>query len=337
MKLLSLFISRSTTARRLIAGAALIIGLAPLAPAQILYVANSSSQTIGSYHLDGSVINTSFINTSSVGMPTELAVSGSTLYVATINSIISYDLNDDNPTGTTLISGIVGGSVKMAVSGATLYVAEEGNGSIRTYNANNGTLLNAGFVTGLGTNLSNLRVAATDSHLFVANATASGGGIQIYDLSIGTPPGQMIANITPTSDGDTYGMAVSGDTLFTAHHATDTVNSYQYSTATAYADPLIAGLGDPRGLAVFGSTLYVANSSTGTIGSYNLDGSVINASLITGISGAYGLAIGAAAVPEPASYALMLGLGGLVMAGTVRYRRRQSGSQRNAAKLPQTD
>lgn len=336
MKLLSLPIARSTKAHRLI-GAALTLGLATFAPAQVLYVANSSSQTIGSYHLDGSAINTSFINTSSVGMPTELAVSGSTLYVATINSIISYDLNDDNPTGTTLISGITGGSVKMAVSGATLYVAEESNGSIRTYNANTGALLNAGFVTGLGTNLSNLRLAATDSHLFVANATAPGVGIQIYDLSIGTLPGQMIARIAPTSDGDTYGMAVSGGTLFTAHHSTDTVNSYQYSTATAYADPLIAGLGDPRGLAVFGSTLYVANSSTGTIGSYNLNGSVINASLITGISGAYGLAIGAAAVPEPASYALMLGLGGLFMVGVVRYRRRQTEAQRDSAKLPPSE
>ena len=80
-----------------------------------------------------------------------------------------------------------------------------------------------------------------------------------------------------------------------------------------------------------GSHLFVTNyfpdtlsgAAAGTIGEYTTDGATVNAALVTGLTGSYGLAIGPSAVPEPSTWALMLiGFSGLGYAAWRRTGRR---------------
>ena len=86
-------------------------------------------------------------------------------------------------------------------------------------------------------------------------------------------------------------MALSPDQskLFVTDHYSNTIGEYDAATGVAINAALIAGLDLPTGIAISGSHLYVANAGAGTIGEYNLDGTVINAALVTGLSGGYQL------------------------------------------------
>jgi len=50
-------------------------------------------------------------------------------------------------------------------------------------------------------------------------------------------------------------------------------------------------LSEPAGIAISGNNLYIANYESGTIGEYGLNGSPVNASLISGLHDPNGIAI----------------------------------------------
>jgi hypothetical protein len=82
---------------------------------------------------------------------------------------------------------------------------------------------------------------------------------------------------------------------------------------------LISGLSGPQGIAISGSHIFVTNSRGGNVGEYNLDGTVVNPSLISGLDEPLGIAVEGTAVPEPSTYAAILGF---VSMGFVVIRRR---------------
>ena len=84
---------------------------------------------------------------------------------------------------------------------------------------------------------------------------------------------------------------------------------------------LISGLGLYGDIAVSGSDLFVVNNSGGTIGEYTTSGALVNAALISGLNGPWGIAI--VPTPEPSSLTLLgLVIGGLAYCGFRRYAKR---------------
>jgi PEP-CTERM motif len=112
-------------------------------------------------------------------------------------------------------------------------------------------------------------------------------------------------------------VAASGSNLFTVYQFG--VGEYDASGGTV-AVPLVSGLDSyPIGIAESGSDLFVLTNST--IGQYNaFTGAAINASLVSGLSSLNGgFAVEGTAVPEPSTYAAILGF---VSMGFVMIRRR---------------
>jgi hypothetical protein len=89
------------------------------------------------------------------------------------------------------------------------------------------------------------------------------------------------------------GLAVSGSDLFVVNRNNGTIGEYTTSGATVNA-ALVSNLGNnnPFGLAVSGSNLFVTDITNGTIGEYNATtGKAVNATLITGLSEPWGIAV----------------------------------------------
>jgi hypothetical protein len=97
--------------------------------------------------------------------------------------------------------------------------------------------------------------------------------------------------------------AAKGDTIYLSQYENgpEAVGEYNAATGAAIDPSFITGLAAATALALSGNTLYVANygmgtssgaTIDGTVGAYNATtGAAINADLITGISGATGLAV----------------------------------------------
>jgi hypothetical protein len=69
--------------------------------------------------------------------------------------------------------------------------------------------------------------------------------------------------------------------------------------------------------------IFVVNTSADTIGEYTNSGATVNASLVSGLNGPFGIAV-SAPVPEPSTYAMMLA--GLGLIGFIAYRRKSNSS-----------
>jgi uncharacterized protein YjiK len=103
--------------------------------------------------------------------------------------------------------------------------------------------------------------------------------------------------------------------IFVVNNVSGTIGEYTTSGATVNAS-LISGLSTPAGIAVSGSDIFVTNEGTGTIGEYTTSGALVNASLVSGLSNPYGIAV--EAVPEPSTWAMLLGGLGLLAFGRRR-------------------
>jgi len=108
---------------------------------------------------------------------------------------------------------------------------------------------------------------------------------------------------------------ISGNNLFVANATNNSIGEYTLSadglSVTSSNSSFVTGLKGPHGLAVSGTNLFVANYGNNTIGEFNATtGAVINASLVSGVTGPTSIAF--LAVPEPSTYVLF-GLGALML------------------------
>lgn len=139
--------------------------------------------------------------------------------------------------------------------------------------------------------------SATVGHgqIFISNFTA--GTIGEYNFD-GTPVNPALI----TGLSGPWSMAASSDNLFVAFSTSGTVSKYNFN-GSAVNTSLITGLDNPSGIAVFGSDLFVSSAGSNTISLYNLDGVFLSS---FPVGGGYlgGLTV---AIPEPATYAMLLG------------------------------
>ena len=192
----------------------------------------------------------------------------------------------------TLSGGVVNASLipgldplSMAVSGGDLFLTTLTG--IAEYTTS-GALVNAAFVSGL-TQPNAVAVAGGD--MFVATRS---GAVGEYDATTGATINASFV----TGLDDPTGIAVTGGDLFVLSLAErgsgfsfGIISQYDATTGAVISPVLVQGLGS-YALAAAGNDLFVAGSPFGgTIGEYTTAGATVNASLITGLELAAGIAI----------------------------------------------
>ena len=134
-----------------------------------------------------------------------------------------------------------------------------------------GSAINSSLITGLGVYSNNLYVVGD-----------FGGGLP----SVGkyTTSGTSSGSFAGTA-GWNAGFTMNAGILYCANPNGNTVGSYNATNGAAINTSLISsGLNSPHAPVISGSHLYIANAGNGTVGEYNLDGSVVNAALISGLT-----------------------------------------------------
>lgn len=234
-----------------------------------------------------------------------------TLYTG--GNVAEYDTKNNTLVSSALTTLGMSFPTGLALQGNNLFVASQGSQRISQYDATTGSLINANFIT----NVYNPTAMVIDAagRLYVTN---NGGSVSVYSAATGgaintnfitglvTPMGLALDNA-----GRLYVSATNGNT----------VSVYDSLTGTLLNSSLIAGLVNPRALTFDASgNLYVSsydnNTSSFIVGKYNpLTGAAINANLVAVGSSIGGLGFVPAAVPEPATYAVIFGFLALGLAG----------------------
>jgi WD40 repeat protein len=187
----------------------------------------------------------------------------------------------------TLITGLSEPN-DVVISGGNLYVsnANRNNGFIGLYNAGTGAPINTNFIPTTG-NPNGLAINGND--LLVANLFNN--QIDKYNATTGAT---INANFASGFTGPTD-LAISGSNFFTTNLGDGEIRKYDLATGNVDFN-FNATTGGPvaTGIAINNNDIYAANFIGGTIGRYNAtDGTVINASFISGVAGVSGLAIDA--------------------------------------------
>lgn len=284
---------------------ALALILAGSLTAQIFVI--DSAGSIASYNFDGTLANASLVT--GLNYPVSITHSNGTLFVANNSSITvgAYTTAGATVSSTLLTPINYPLAITASEDGNHLFVATTNfnslDGRISVYSSA-GATETASLITGFSRFTT---LVERGGNLYFAND----GPISVY-----TTGGSLVTNdLLPGVNG--RALAISGSTLYVA-------NANRISTYTTAGVELnatfITSLPDyATDLAVAGGQLFVLNRQQGTIGQYNLDGSVVNAALVTGLPNTVqGFAI---AIPEPSTYAAIFG--GLGLVGAMIHRRRR--------------
>jgi len=300
-----------------------------------IYLLNGGAGVVGEYNFDGTPINTSLIT--GAGGSGDMVVSGSAIYVVNEsgNSVGEFNLNTGAAINANLITYPTGTSPSgIAISGSHLFITTSGPqgptdpgavGTVGEFNLD-GSVVNANLITGLDRPTS---ILISGAQMFVVNkaenSTVVAGSVGEYNLAGTAVNASLISGLNAPS-----GIVLSGQNLFISSgqpsddnglgsNPNNSVGEYNAITGATVNDALITGLSDPLRLALLGDDLLVMNigNSTsgpfiGQVGEYGLDGSTVNADLISDPGAGNILVVGS--VPEPSDYAALAALAALGIA-----------------------
>ena len=299
---------RTTSRARVVATiAAMFVGAVATASGQI-FVTNYGNGSVRKYDLDtGSVINETFV--SGLTNPQGLVVINGYLFAA--NDNIGRVGKYDAATGVAINTSFIGGlSTVKGLATADGYLFLSSSSALKKFDANTGELL-ATVETGIG---SLWALAVSDGSIFATK----GDRVIKYDAETLSPINSyFITGLTQAA-----GIAVSGSDLYVANSGNNTIGKYDTATGSAIDSTFISGgaLSQPASLAYHDGRLYVVNQSSTSLAIYNADtGSLMDAAFISGLTSATGMTI--YAVPEPSTWAAIIGLLALGFAAYKRHKR----------------
>ena len=302
----------------------------PAADAGEIFVANTGAGTIGEYDsTTGATINASLI--SGLNNPQSIAISGGDLFVLNQGSgSVGEYTTSGAVVNASLITGLgINVAEGITVSGGDLFVVKDDGqdrqtgldkGLIGEYTTS-GATVNASLVTLLDNNagFDPVSIAASGIDLFVVNQA---GTVGEYTTTGATINGSLVTD----RYNSVLGVAVSEGNLFLTGVYPSAIGEYDATSGAAINASLVTSgfnsdpsLG-PLGITVAGGDLFVANGD-GTIGEYTTSGDTVNAALITGADGLFGIAV---VTPEPSTWlTLAIGTGALLAFG-LRHRSRHA-------------
>ena len=264
-----------TPGPRIAANGAVLSSNLPIGRAQILYVTNFQSNTVGMYDgLTGEPINAALIT--GLSGPSGIVVSGSKLYVAneTSGTVGLYNAQTGAPINRALITGL-SQPVGLALAGSRLYLSDGGTLVVSVYDAVTGAAIKAPLVGGL-TDPEEVIVAG--NNLYVEDGMA--GTVATYDATTG-------AAINPsliTGLNNPYNAALIRNRLYLVTHGNNHIGVYDATTGAAINAALVTTVSNPHGLAVYTNSLYAIDYASHTIGVYNAtSGQPFTKSFITGL------------------------------------------------------
>ena len=301
-----------------------------VAGAQEIFVTNQLGGGVGevsAYTASGALVSASYVSVPAFAGPDGLAASATNLYVAygNVSQIGAYTL-----AGATVNQSFTGGAQVndpwgMAVAGGNLYVANGSPLVVSEFNASTGAVENESLVTypTVGDNFgSPIDVAVSGNDLYVVWSVDGNSSYTIGEYNATTGAAINASLVTGLPSANDYYIAVSGNDLFASDTSTGDVSEYNATTGALINSARVTGINHPEGMAVFDGDLFVTSfgsytqAGTGTVGEYTLTGGAVNASLITGLTGSFAIAV----VPEPSTW-LMLAIGAAALLAFRRKRR----------------
>jgi hypothetical protein len=259
-----------------------------------IYVTNGGNGTIGEYDaVTGATINAALV--SGLSEPTRIAVSGGHIWVALNgggNPVAEYDATTGALINASAISQGSCGTLGLAVSGNNLYVLGQG-GCIGLYDATTGAPITVPFITLPPIGPGGYNLAVSGGYLYVVfDGFDVLNPVAVYDATTG-------ASINPSLISGLHNavsIAVSGGNLWVGLNADDyggtAVGLYTTGGATINSSMIPLPGESDYGMAVAGGYLFVTKGGSGTIGKYDATtGAVVNASLVSGLNGPFGIAV----------------------------------------------
>lgn len=300
--------------RNLVLLTSAIFGLTTTTSAQI-YAGGAQSTYIGEYNFNGSTVNANLISTAYE--PWNLEIFGTTLYSCNHDGSLGVYNLDGTVVSTNFLVG--GGAFDVALSGTTLY-ATAYSSYVSTYNASTGAQINPHFIVlNPDTNVTytDTGIAISGNHLFVAEGAP--GIIEEYDATTGA----LIQSNFITGLHSPNDIKISGNDLFVLNQS-DSIGEYDATTGAAINANLITGVPNESAFALSGTNIFVSSYTTPGVSEWTTSGQLVNSALfnLPGVNlFGYGIAATPQAVPEPATWGMLLG--GLAMITLVGRRRRQ--------------
>lgn len=211
-----------------------------------LFIADTNTSTgnyqIGEYTITGSVINSSLITLPANANPYDLALSGTTLFVANQNNTIGAYTTTGATINDSLITGVM--AQGLAVTGTTLFNTNLYSTGVSEYTTS-GTLVNASFTPGsFSLTVAPRGLTVSGTNLFIAvSEYPNQGWIEEYTLSGTAVNTSLISDLS-----NPFHIASLGTDLFVTQQ-NGTVGEYTMS-GTVVNSALISGLSSPWGIAV---------------------------------------------------------------------------------------
>ncbi len=167
-----------------------------------------------------------------------------------------------------------------------IFIVNPQTGVVGEYTTD-GATVNASLITGL--TCASLDIAVSGPNLFVSgysNPSGGAGFIAEYTTDGATVNARLVTGLDCP-----HGIAVSGSNLYFVEDnaaGTQSLDNYNLSTGvlSVLATPLSNGA---NGIAVSGGNVFISNPAADTISKYTTDGTLVNASLVTGLWYPYGI------------------------------------------------
>ena len=261
-------------------------------PSLNFYVTGFSGEYVAKYQQDGTLINANYLNPSDFRQPTGIAVNAAGEIFVVNNALMPYQGGSEctvskfQADGTLINSAYVpvpGSPAGATLDSADLNVVRWAESAVGQYTTSGteGTILNASFLT-TGTAINTWRP---------------------YNVARDSQGNFYVTGMAPFDDTSMVSKFASDGTLIDA----SLISVYSPGFAQGYFYGLAIDSQD---------NIFVGTYNGTTIGKYRPDGTVVNASFITGLGGVTSLVV--QPVPEPSTYAI-IGMG-LAAAAIMRIR-----------------